>query len=69
MGSGARTFTITVTDLEDQACNSLVEKLLGDSMSAQSVSVNGTTISLTAAEAASACSGDANNQYDVGVTF
>lgn len=69
VGDGARNFTITVNDLEDQACTSLLEKLLGETMQIDATTVNGTAVTLAPQAVATACTAATNNQYDVAVTF
>lgn len=68
VGSGARTYTITIADIPDHACSTLLTTYTDGSTTLQGLSVNGSTLTAPYSTAATDAACD-NETNDVALTF
>lgn len=70
-GNGARDFTITVADISKDACTALLEGMIERDRELDAVSVNtvAVTVPYDSVAVSTACRGNADDEYDVALTF
>ena len=71
VGNGARDYTLTINDLVDGTCTTMLNTFGAGRNDVEAITVNGTalTVPVTPATVSANCDGNADNQYDVALTF